>query len=171
MSKMKRTIWHHPWVTAVCNFALIMLIFSLSRLFYYLVNRQMYPDVNNSHLLELLAGGVRFDLTALLYLNSVYLCLQLLPFRFRQNKTYQAALKWFYWIPNALAIIINCIDMVYVRFTDRRTTFAFFTEFQNDGNIGSIVGTGLYQYWYVTLFGVLMIRFDGRADPPPSHHR
>lgn len=154
---MKRTIWHHPWVTAVCNFALIMLIFSLSRLFYYLVNRQMYPDVNNSHLLELLAGGVRFDLTALLYLNSVYLCLQLLPFRFRQNKTYQAAIKWFYWIPNALAIIINCIDMVYVRFTDRRTTFAFFTEFQNDGNIGSIVGTGLYQYWYVTLFGVLMI--------------
>ncbi len=150
-------LWHHPWVVAASNFALIMAIFSFSRLFFYWVNKDLYPGVSTSHLIEMMAGGVRFDLTALLYLNSVYLALTLLPFRFRQNSVYQQVTRWLYLIPNTLAIIVNCIDMVYIRFTDRRTTFAFFTEFQNDGNIGQIVGTGMLQYWYVTLFGIAMI--------------
>ena len=117
----------------------------------------MYPDVDGIHLLELSGGGIRFDLTALLYLNSVYLVLELLPFRFRARRTYQTAAHWLYLIPNTLAVIVNCIDMVYVRFTDRRTTITFFTEFQNDDNTGSILLTGLWQYWYVTLFGLVMI--------------
>ncbi|MBQ7191367.1 MAG: sulfatase-like hydrolase/transferase [Paludibacteraceae bacterium] len=150
-------LWHHPWVVAASNFALIMAIFSFSRLFFYWVNKDLYPGVSTSHLIEMMAGGVRFDLTALLYLNSVYLALTLLPFRFRQNSVYQQVTRWLYLIPNTLAIIVNCIDMVYIRFTDRRTTFAFFTEFENDGNIAQIVGTGMVQYWYVTLFGIAMI--------------
>ena len=76
-------IWKHPWVVAACNFALMMAIFSLSRLFYFLTNQATYPD-SSSHLCELMFGGVRFDLTALLYLNSVYLLLQLFHLRLGQ---------------------------------------------------------------------------------------
>jgi len=134
-----------------------MAIFSLSRLFYYLTNTATYPDVSGSHLWELLGGGVRFDLTALLYLNSVYLLLELFPLKIRQHKRYQQVAQWFYWIPNGLAIAINCFDMVYMQFTGRRTTIAFFTEFENDSNLASIFFTAAAQYWYVTLFAIVMI--------------
>ena len=74
-----RQIWKHPWVVAACNMLLVMLLYSISRLFFYWVNIDLYPNVSAQHLLEMLAGGMRFDLTALLYLNSLYLLLALLP--------------------------------------------------------------------------------------------
>lgn len=147
----------HPWVVAVCNWLLVMAIFSVSRLFYYLTNQATYPDVTFSHLCEMLFGGIRFDMTALLYLNSVYIVMMLLPFRFRSNRIYQQMAQWFYWVPNILAIIVNCIDMVYMQFTGRRTTVAFFSEFRNDSNLAHIFFTSAVQYWYVTLFGMAMI--------------
>lgn len=149
--------WKHPWTVAVSNWLLMMAIFTLSRLFYYLTNLSSYPDVTFSHLGELLFGGVRFDMTALFYLNSVYLLLMLVPLRIRANRIYQRIALGFYWVPNILAIIINCADMVYMQFTGRRTTIAFFSEFQNDSNLTHIFFTSAVQYWYVTLFALAMI--------------
>ena len=153
---MKR-FWQHPWTVTVCNWLLVMAIFSLSRLFYYLTNINDYPDITFRHLMELMGGGIRFDMTASLYLNSVYILLQLFPLRIRQNATYQKVAQWFFWIPNALGIIVNCVDMVYMEFTGKRTTIAFFDEFQNEGNLTRIFFIAAVQYWYVTLFGLAML--------------
>ena len=154
-----RRVLQHPWFVAAWNFALLMVIYTLSRVFYYYTNIDSYPDVSTSHLLEMMFGGLRFDLTALLYLNSVYLLMMILPLpmEWRQNKIYQSVAKWFYLIPNILAIISNCADMVYMQFTGRRTTVTFFTEFENDSNLMSIFFTSAVQYWYVTLFALVMI--------------
>ena len=151
---MGSKIWKHPWVVAACNFALVMAIYTLSRLFYVLV---FQPTAFDAHFVELLFGGLRFDLTALLYLNATYLILELLPLRTRQMPVYQRVAQWFYWIPNALGILVNCIDMVYVQFTGRRTTIAFFSEFENENNLAGIFFTSVFQYWYVTLFCLAMI--------------
>ena len=138
---------------------LVMAIYTLSRLFFYLISPDLFPDVTPSHLWEMLRGGMRFDLTAVLYLSSVYLLLTLLPLppKWRFNKAYQHVAKYFFIIPNLIGIAVNCIDMVYVRFTDRRTTITFFSEFQNDGNLLSIFLQGVKQYWYVTLFAFIMM--------------
>ena len=149
----------HPWMVATCNLLLVMALYTISRLFFYWVNVDLYPNVSTNHLLEMLAGGLRFDLTALLYLNSLYLLLVLLPLptTIRNHKKYLCAAKWTFWIPNILGFIANCMDIVYVRFTDRRTTCTIFTEFQNDSNLANIIGQSMWQYWYVTLFGIAII--------------
>lgn len=151
--------WLHPWTVAACNFVLMMVAFTLMRLFFYWVNIDIYPDVSTRHLLEMLGGGIRFDLTALLYLNSVYLVLMLLPlpWSWRTNNKYQKAVRWFYWVPNILGIIANAVDTVYVRFSDRRTTMAFFSEFENDDNLSNIFFTSMVQYWYVSVFTIVLI--------------
>jgi phosphoglycerol transferase MdoB-like AlkP superfamily enzyme len=149
----------HPWLVGAMNMLLVMAIYTLLRLAFYWINIDLYPNVSVRHLLEMLQGGVRFDLTALLYLNSLYLLLVLLPLpvKIRNHKTYIAAAKWAYWVPNIIGFIANFIDIVYVRFTDRRTTCTVFTEFQNDGNLASIIGQSVLQYWYVTLLGAVII--------------
>lgn len=136
-----------------------MVLYTISRLFFYWVNVDLYPSVSANHLLEMLFGGMRFDLTALLYLNALYLLLVLLPLptAIRNHTTYISMAKWSFWLPNILGFIVNCMDIVYVRFTDRRTTCTVFTEFQNDGNLASIIGQSMVQYWYITLFGVALI--------------
>ena len=157
MNRLK-TIWQHPWVVAACNILLVMALFTLSRLVFVWVNHDLYPDISTAHLGEMVCGGVRFDLTALLYLNSVYLILMLLPLPpfIRNKRAYQTTATWFYWVPNIIGLLVNCVDMVYFRFTDRRTTCTFFSEFQNEGNLLSIFCQSVVQYWYVTLFAILI---------------
>ena len=154
-----KQILKHPWIVGASNLLLVMVLYTISRLFFYLVNVDLYPNVSVSHLLEMLAGGLRFDLTALLYLNSLYLLLVLLPLpaTIRNHQKYLCTAKWAFWLPNILGFIANCMDIVYVRFTDRRTTCTIFTEFQNDGNLISIIGQSMWQYWYVTLFGIALL--------------
>ena len=154
-----KQILKHPWIVGASNLLLVMVLYTISRLFFYWVNVDLYPNVSTSHLLEMLSGGLRFDLTALLYLNSLYLLLVLLPLpaTIRNHQKYLCTAKWAFWLPNILGFIANCMDIVYVRFTDRRTTCTIFTEFQNDGNLISIIGQSMWQYWYVTLFGIALL--------------
>ena len=164
----KRAIW---------NILLLMAIYSLSRSFFFFINSDLYPEVSTAHLVEMLLGGMRFDLTAVLYLSSVYLVLALLPLplKVRNHRVYQTITRLFYLIPNAVGILVNCADMVYVRFTDRRTTCTFFAEFQHDSNLGTILLQSLWQYWYVTLFALAAIAVliscstkSGSLNPQPS---
>lgn len=152
-----KQIWKHPWLVGASNLLLVMVLYTISRLFFYWVNVDLYPNVSTSHLLEMLSGGLR--LTALLYLNSLYLLLVILPLpvAIRNHKKYICTAKWAFWLPNILGFIANCMDTVYVRFTDRRTTCTIFTEFQNDGNLSSIIWQSMWQYWYVTLFGIAIL--------------
>ena len=119
----------------------------------------MFPDIDGSHLREILCGGVRFDLTAVLYLSSLYILGILLPLpaRWRMNSAYQKVLAWVFLIPNAIGLAVNTADIAYIPFTDRRTTCTFFTEFANDDNLWSIFAQGAVQYWPVTLAGLLVL--------------
>ena len=154
-----KQIWKHPWMVGASNLLLVMVLYTISRLFFFWVNVDLYPNVSVNHLLDMLAGGLRFDLTALLYLNSLYLLFVLLPLpsTIRNHHNYISTAKWAFWVPNILGFIVNCMDIVYVRFTDRRTTCTVFTEFQNDGNLVSIIWQSIWQYWYVTLFGIALL--------------
>ena len=149
----------YPWVVAACNIALVLALYSLLRTMCYLINGSMFPNIDGRHLLEILGGGVRFDLTAVLYLSSLYMVGMLLPLptRWRENSVYQTVLAWLFLVPNAIGLIINTADIAYIPFTDRRTTCTFFSEFANDHNLLSIIGQGVVQYWYVTLLGITVL--------------
>lgn len=138
---------------------LVLALYSLLRVGCYAVNTDMFPNVSAAHLWEMLCGGVRFDLTAVLYLSSLYVIGMLLPLpaRWRENAIYQRVLAWLLLIPNAIGLVVNTIDIVYIRFTDRRTTCTFFTEFANDDNLWRIAAQGVVEYWYVTLMGLAVL--------------
>lgn len=154
-----RRIWYHPWIVVACNIALLMVLYTLSRLFFYYVNRDLFSDISFSHMMELCLGGTVFDRSTVLFFNSLYLLLALFPWpeAWRSDPGYRKAIQWSYWIPNTICLIANCMDMVYFRFTDRRTTCRVFTEFQHDNNLLSIFSQAAVQYWYVTVFGIVLL--------------
>lgn len=161
MDKLK-IFWKHPWTVAACNIAWIMLIYTIMRVFCYYMDRAIFPNIDTAHLIEILLGGMRFDLTAILYLSSVYVIGMLLPLpaSWRENTIYQKVLLWFYWIPNAAGIIVNMADSVYIQFVDRRATCAFFTEVSNDDNMGIVIANGVLEYWYaVVMLIALLVAF------------
>lgn len=144
---------------ALFNIFVMMALYTISRLFFYLTNLEVFNDVSFSHLMEMLCGGIRFDLTAVLYLSSAYIVLALLPLpvKWRTNRIYAAVQKYLFVIPNAVGLLANCADMAYFRFTDRRTTCSIFTEFAGETNLFSVVANAVIDYWYVTLFAIAVI--------------
>lgn len=154
-----KKLWTHPFIVAASNILLILVLYTLMRLMCYTVNITMFPDVSRKHLYEMLTGGLRFDLTTVLYLSSLYLAGMLLPLpaRLRNDKIYQCVLNYLFLIPNTLGIIVNCADIAYIPFNDRRTTCTFFSEFSNDNNLLKIIGQGLTDYWYVVLFTLVIL--------------
>ena len=145
------------YVVLCLHLAVAMLIQSLCRVLFYLFNAGLFPDMTFGHFIHLMRGGLRFDLTAMLYTNILFIAGFVLPFRFRHNLIYQKTLKIVFYLTNSVAIAGNCIDFVYFRYTMRRTTWSVFQEFSNDkGNI-ALLGRFLVEYWYVLLLFVSMV--------------
>lgn len=144
---------------ALFNVFVIMALYTVSRIFYYLTTPALFPDISFHHMMEILGGGIRFDLTAVLYLSSLYLVLALLslPVKWRANKVYARVQKYSLLVPNALGLLANCADMVYIRFSGHRTTCTFFSEFANESNLIGIFFHSVIEYWYVTLFAIAAI--------------
>ncbi len=144
----------------------IYLLYTLCRLAFYLYNVDFYKDRTFGELVNIFVGGMRFDTTAILYTNVLYILMFLLPFKFRYNRGYQATAKYLYFITNGVTLASNCMDIVYFRFTMRRTTFDIFKEFSHGENIGGIFSNAFLENWYLVLFFIgltaLMIWLYGK---------
>jgi len=135
----------------------------------------MFPDITPVQILNILRGGLLFDISAVVYINLLFILLHTIPFEFRYNDLYQKILKYIFFITNGLAIAINCADFVYYRFVFKRATADVFKTFENEPNLSKMLFRYLLDYWPATLFGLfvlfLMIYLYNRVKvkkPEPS---
>ncbi len=133
---------------------LAMFLFSLCRIGFYIYNTSYFPEMTFSHFLRILWGGLRFDLTAVLYINLLIILLTLIPFDFRFNSVYQSILKYLFFFLNGVGLIANLADFIYYKFTLRRTTADIFNEFEEGPGAGGLFFRFIIDYWYVTIFAV-----------------
>jgi phosphoglycerol transferase MdoB-like AlkP superfamily enzyme len=128
-----------------------MMLMSVARVIFFAYNASFFPGITATSLLKLMWGGLRFDLTAVLYLNLPVILLMVLPLDVRFNATYQRITLWLYWVLNSVALGANLADTVYYRFTLRRTTADVFKQFANETNLPQLAVRFLVDYWYATL--------------------
>jgi len=136
---------------------LVMFLFTLCRVGFYLYNMSFFPDMTFSNFLRLLWGGLRFDLTAMLYVNALYILLIILPFDFRFRYSYQEVVKYIFFVTNGLALATNVVDFIYYKFTLRRTSADVFRQFRNEQNLGGLFFQFLIDYWYAVLFWIALL--------------
>ena len=158
MMKTKRFGYLAPLTAMLCNLGIAYILYFLARIIYLLVNYSYFEQgLSFSHLMEMLGGGLVFDTSAILVTNIPYIVLMLLPWHRKENDTYQQICKWVFIVINGLALAINLCDSVYFRYTMRRTTTTVFSEFSNEGNLGSIFLTETLHHWYLVIALVLLI--------------
>ena len=140
-----------PMAATLCNLLLAYATYMLARIIYMLANYSYFSQgLTFGHLMELLGGGLMFDTTAILVTHIPYILLMLLT-------PWQRVSKYYFLVVNALALALNMADAVYFRYTMRRTTTTVFGEFQNEDNLGSIIGTEFLNHWYLVLGFALMV--------------
>lgn len=149
----------------------VMLAFTICRIGFYLYNVDFFPNVDGDGFIEILRGGLMFDLCAVLYLNLLYMLLFLIPFHFKFSKWYQVVLKSIYMLTNGVGLAANVSDFIYYRFTLKRTTWSVFEVFKNEENMGTLWFRFLIDYWPALLFWiammVLLYFLYGRVAPKP----
>jgi phosphoglycerol transferase MdoB-like AlkP superfamily enzyme len=136
---------------------LVMFLFSLCRIGFYLFNFKMFPGIGLSGFMSILSGGLLFDISAVVYINLLFIFLSILPFQFRYDKIYQDILKYMFFITNGLAIMINCADFIYYRFVFKRATADVFQTFEHESNKVKLFFKFQFDYWPVVLFAFFMI--------------
>ena len=140
------------FVVLAYRILLIMLLFSLCRIGFFLFNYKMFPGVTLSQFITILIGGLAFDISAVIYINILFILLHIVPLEIRYRDAYQVVLKYIYFITNGIAIAMNGMDFVYYRFVDKRATADVFKTFEHETNMVKLFFRFLIDYWPATLF-------------------
>ena len=157
MKPIQLTGMFNRFLALSLRFLGLLVLYACLRVGFFLYNQSLFPLVNGQDLWGMLAGGIRFDIVALLYLNSLYIVMVSLPFPFTYNKRYQRLAKWVFLISNGVGIALNLMDYAYYPFTLKRTTGTVFSQFSNESNLFQLFLDFMLDYWYlVLLFGLLL---------------
>src|SRR5450759_1705067 len=140
------------FVVLIYRILLIMVLFSLCRIGFFMFNSKMFPGVSISQLLTLLKGGLMFDISAVVYINMLFILLHIIPFEVRYKDVYQLILKYIFFITNGIAIAMSGMDFVYYRFVEKRATADVFKTFEHETNLIKLFFRFLSDYWPATLF-------------------
>ncbi|MBQ9671623.1 MAG: LTA synthase family protein [Prevotella sp.] len=161
MTSFRRYRLLSPLAATICNLLMVYVLYFVARMVYLLLNLSYFEQgLTFTHLLEMLGGSLVFDTAAILVTNIPYIVLMLLPWHLKECRAYQQLCRWVFVLVNGVALAVNLCDAVYFRFTMRRTTTTVFSEFSNEGNLGSIFLTETLRHFYlVILFALLMWAF------------
>lgn len=132
---------------------LILLIFQFSRVLFYIFNTSAFHTIN----FQTIKGGLLFDLAAIAYLNIIFIIAHLIPGNFKYKIGYQKWLKLSFYAVNILFVATNFIDIIYYRFTGKRSTFSMITAKGMEQEAIGLIPSFLKEFWYI---GVLFLIFS-----------
>ncbi len=147
----------NEYLVLLYRISILMVFYSICRILFFLFNVSSFPKVTFSSFLTIMKGGMMFDISAILYLNVIYILLFLLPFQFKFNSWFQRFLKWLFMIVNSVGIAFNLIDMIYYRYILKRTTASMFDVAAYDAGNTNLIMRFFYDFWFIPLMLVIFI--------------
>ncbi len=138
----------------------LIFLFALTRLFFYFNNYSNFSDIGFFELLKILFFGLRFDISALVYANLLFIILHIIPGEFKDSKKYQLFTKTLFVITSSLLLLANLADSEYFKFTKKRSS-AYVLDLFGFSGIESDATRQLpefiTQYWYITLTWIILV--------------
>ena len=137
---------------------LAFFFYQIARFLFWFFNRELIQIDSLSDYFSISYHGTAFDTTAILYVNSLFILLSLLPLVINTKKNYQKFLFYLYFITNGIAYGMNFGDFIYYRFSQARLTTAALNVAKHEDNIGKVFMVSVLEHPFVIFwFAVLMI--------------
>lgn len=137
---------------------LAFFFYQIARFLFWFFNRELIQIDSVSDYFSISYHGTAFDTTAILYVNSLFILLSLLPLVINTKKNYQKFLFYLYFITNGIAYGMNFGDFIYYRFSQARLTTAALNVAKHEDNIGKVLMVSVLEHPFVIFwFAVLMI--------------
>lgn len=153
------------WILLLKRIGFACILFSLCRIVFFLFSATVFSQQGLPSIFWAFVHGVRFDLSALLYMNALLIFLHLIPFNFRNTKRYQSFLLGLFVFVNSIAILFNIGDIVNFSFTGKRLTGDFFS-FISQGDDAKNLGLDFIRdNWYLLFIIIILVWFMIRYYP------
>lgn len=138
---------------------LAYVFYQIARLLFWYFNKDLIKVDSVSEYLKLAYHGTAFDTTAILYVNSLFILLSLVPLVINTKKGYQKVLFWVYFITNGITYAMNFGDFIYYKFSQARLTSAVFQVAEHESNVSQtlMISVGQHPFvliWYVVLMAL-----------------
>ena len=146
---MNNTLRLQEYKTLLYRLFLAYFFYFIVRVLFFSFNTHLFSVDNIGALLMLCYHGVAFDTTALLYINSLFIILSVLPLKVNTSVRFQKGLAILYFITNLLAYATNFIDIIYYRFSQVRSTKASLDLLSDETNKKALFKHFSGAYWYV----------------------
>ena len=139
--------------------SIALLTYPICKILFFIFNHSYFSDVFLGDFISILFFGLRFDFSALVLMNVPFTLLHIIPLGFTKKKWYQRILKIVFLTVNGIAILADCVDLEYYKFTLKRTTSDFFDLFGLGSDISTMLPQYIKDFWYVILIATTLIIF------------
>lgn len=100
--------------------------------------------------------GLRFDLFTLVIVNLPFLFFNSVPLRIKYNKAYQLVNNLLFYFVNTIALMLNFIDVIYFRFTQKRMTIDVFDFIdENSKEVFSLLPDFILDFWLPAVLWII----------------
>ena len=137
--------------------SLLLIIYFVSRLFFFINNFSSFNINESTSWLTPFLESVRYDLSILLYINSIVLLLIFLPFNLRLKQWYQKIVEIVFLFVNIPFIILNNIDIEFFQYNQKRITSDFVDLLLLGNDTAQVLPSYLLTYWPILLLTLFQI--------------
>jgi phosphoglycerol transferase MdoB-like AlkP superfamily enzyme len=121
----------------------------IARILFFTYNKNLIKIDSVSDFVSLAYHGLAFDTTTIVYVNSLFIMVSILPLVINCKKGFQKFLFYLYFITNLVAYTANFIDFIYYKYTFNRSTRASLDTLENETNKTRLFLNFLVEYWHV----------------------
>lgn len=160
------------YTATACQLAVALFLLWTTRFVFIVYNSDSVSVDGWAEALRLSMYGLRFDLSAVVYFNALFIVMRVLPFRFTLRAAYLRVTDWVYFITNSLLLAINIGDTPYYRFTGSRLRWNSLMDITSDPNWGGVILSYFTEYWAayfgIALFIAALVWLYRRFDIRPA---
>ena len=131
--------------------------YQIARLLFWYFNQNLIQINSVTDYLSISFHGIAFDTTAILYVNSLFILLSLIPLLINAKAGYQKFLFYFYFITNGIAYSLNFGDFIYYKFSQARLTTAALNVAKNETNISKVIFVSIVEHPFVILWFIALM--------------
>src|SRR5437879_2808528 len=142
------------WILLLRRLALVFILYTVLRGLFLFCNRRLFRDIGIEQIGLAFMQGLRFDLSAIVAINFLFIFLTFLPRRVEPPPGYERLLKWVFLVPNIPFVIFNIVDLEYFQVNGRRSTLAL--AFMA-GDSGVRISSLVFYCWPLLLIAALLI--------------
>ena len=133
-----------------------LLALSISRWMLYLFNIQFFHQLSLRQAAVLYFYGMRFDLPIVFAVNLLNILFYCFPSRIIYNKGLQKVVDFVYVVANAIAILLNFLDIVAFHFFGKHLTIDFIKLQSGSDEVSfGVVRQVFFDHWYLLVIFIL----------------